>query len=389
MSLYERLGVSRTASSDEIKRSYRDLARSKHPDKGGSAAEFQAIQEAHEVLSDDRKRQMYDMTGDINDVTSSAGETAGGIPFSFMGGMGPFGMPGMSFDMGGLGGLFGMPQAAPGRSVRPRGPNKQHDIGLPLHLLYKGHQVHLKMNQARKCNSCKGKGAETWTSCSACKGQGRRTELRMIGPGIMAQSTGPCEPCGGEGKTVQSVCKGCNGKKFLDQEKILEVKITPGMKEGETIVFAGECSESAEFESPGDVVLTIRRTDPETGWIVQGSDLRLQQTVSYAEAMMGVSFRLKDHPSGKSPLFVWNKGPLLHGSVLRAKGWGMRTPSSSPQGKGIGVLIDEKEGDALIEILVTAPEARAWRPEELLMLQTVFQHTPVAPPTDVEVVSLE
>jgi len=388
MSLYERLGVSRTASSDEIKRSYRELARSKHPDKGGSAAEFQAIQEAHEVLSDDRKRQMYDMTGDINDVTSSAGETAGGIPFSFMSGMGPFGMPGMSFDMGGLGGLFGMPQGMR-TSVRPRGPNKQHDIGLPLHLLYKGHQVHLKMNQARKCGSCKGSGAETSESCGSCRGQGRRTEIRMMGPGIMAQSTGLCEPCKGEGKRTLQVCKGCNGKKFLDREKILEVKITPGMKDGDTIVFAGECSESSEFETPGDVVLTIRRTDPETGWIVQGSDLCRQQKISYPEAMMGVSFQLKDHPSGKSPLFVWNKGPLLHGAVLRAKGWGMRTPSSSPQGKGIGVLSDEKWGDALIEIHVTAPEARAWRPEELLMLQTVFQYTPPTPPTDVEVVSLE
>jgi DnaJ-class molecular chaperone len=109
MSLYERLGVPRTASAEEIKRAYRELARSKHPDKGGSAAEFQAIQEAHEVLSDERKRQIYDATGDIQDVTESAGQTAGGIPFSFMSRMGPFGMPGMSFDMGDLGGLFGMP----------------------------------------------------------------------------------------------------------------------------------------------------------------------------------------------------------------------------------------------------------------------------------------
>jgi len=370
MSLYERLGVSRTASSEEIKRSYRDLARSKHPDKGGSAAEFQAIQEAHEVLSDDRKRQVYDVTGDINDVTATAGETAGGIPFSFMSGMGPFGMPGMSFDMGGLGGLFGMPQG--GRAPqRHRGPNKQHDIGLPLHMLYKGHQVHLKMNQARKCGPCKGKGAETWTPCGICKGAGRRTELRMIGPGIMAQSTGPCEPCGGEGNMTKSVCTSCNGKKYIEQEKLLEVKITPGMKEGETIVFPGECSESAEFETPGDVVLTIRRTDPETGWVVRGCDLTVQQKVSYAEAMMGVSFRLKDHPSGKSPLFVWNKGPLLHGAVLRAKGWGM------------------PGGDALVEICVTAPEARAWRPEELLMLQTVFQHTPAEAPADVEIVTMD
>jgi DnaJ-class molecular chaperone len=370
MSLYECLGISREASSEEIKRAYRDLARSKHPDKGGSAAEFQAIQEAHEVLSDEHRRRIYDMTGDIKDVTESAGQTAGGIPFSFMGGMGPFGMPGMSFNMSDLGGLFGMPQGG-GRPVRPRGPNKQHDIGLPLHLLYKGHQLHLKMNQARKCGPCKGKGAEAWKQCDACKGAGRRTEIRMVGPGIMAQSTGPCHPCEGEGKQCLSVCKACNGKKFVDQEKTLVVNITPGMKEGETIVFPGECSESAEFEAPGDVILTIRRTDPNTGWNVHGSDVHFQQTVSYAEAMMGLSFRLKDHPSGKSPLFVWNKGPLLHGAVLRAKGWGM------------------PGGDALIEIQVSAPEARPWRPEELLMLQTVFQYTPPPEPTDVEVVPME
>jgi DnaJ-class molecular chaperone len=157
----------------------------------------------------------------------------------------------------------------------------------------------------------------------------------------------------------------------VDQEKTLVVNITPGMKEGETIVFPGECSESAEFEAPGDVILTIRRTDPNTGWNVHGSDVHFQQTVSYAEAMMGLSFRLKDHPSGKSPLFVWNKGPLLHGAVLRAKGWGM------------------PGGDALIEIQVSAPEARPWRPEELLMLQTVFQYTPPPEPTDVEVVPME
>ena len=371
MSLYECLGISREASSEEIKRAYRELARSKHPDKGGSAAEFQAIQEAHEVLSDERRRRIYDMTGDIKDVTESAGQTAGGIPFSFMGGMGPFGMPGMSFNMSDFGGLFGMPQGSE-RTVRPRGPNKQHDIGLPLHLLYKGHQLHLKMNQARKCAPCKGKGAEAWKSCDACKGAGRRTEIRMVGPGIMAQSTGPCHPCEGEGKQCLSVCKACNGKKFVDQEKTLVVNITPGMKEGETIVFPGECSESTEYETPGDVILTIRRTDPNTGWTVHGSDVHFQQTVSYAEAMMGLSFRLKDHPSGKSPLFVWNKGPLLHGAVLRAKGWGM-----------------PPNGDALIEIQVSAPEARPWRPEELLMLQTVFQYTPPTDPTDVEVVPME
>ena len=375
MSLYECLGISREASSEEIKRAYRDLARSKHPDKGGSAAEFQAIQEAHEVLSDERRRRIYDMTGDIKDVTQSAGgETAGGIPFSFMGGMGPFGMPGMSFNMSDFGGLFGMPQGAP-RSSRPRGPNKQHDIGLPLPLLYKGHELQLNMNQGRKCGTCKGSGAETKESCSTCRGEGRRTEIRMIGPGIMAQSTGVCNNCNGEGSRILKPCQDCHGKKFIEREKVLHVKITPGMQDGQNIVFPGECSESAEFETPGDVILTIRRTDPETGWRVCGSDLYFQHTISYAEAMMGISVRVKDHPSGKSPLFVWNKGPLLHGAVLRAKGWGMPTEATY--------------GDAFLEFQVTPPEQRPWRPEELLMLQTVFHYTPPADPTDVEIIQLD
>jgi DnaJ-class molecular chaperone len=201
----------------------------------------------------------------------------------------------------------------------------------------------------------------------------------MIGPGIMAQSTGVCTACSGEGSRILKPCHDCHGKKFIEREKVLHVKITPGMQDGQNIVFGGECSESAEFETPGDVILTIRRTDPETGWRTCGSDLYFQHTISYAEAMMGVSFRLKDHPSGKSPLFVWNKGPLLQGAVLRAKGWGMPSNGST----------EAMYGDAFIEFQVTPPEQRPWRPEELLMLQTVFHYTPPADPTDVEIIHLQ
>jgi molecular chaperone DnaJ len=108
MSLYDVLGVSKSANTDEIRKAYKDLAKQLHPDRGGDPEKFKAIQQAHEILCDEQKRRQYDMTGSTEE---GGGMTAGGVPFEFMGGMGPFGMPGVSFDFGsmfgGLGGMFG------------------------------------------------------------------------------------------------------------------------------------------------------------------------------------------------------------------------------------------------------------------------------------------
>ena len=102
--LYAKLGVEREASTEEIRRAYKDLARVNHPDRGGDAEKFKAIQEAHEVLSDDERRKMYNMTGSVQENAGQVGGgfPGGGHPFNFMGGMGPFGMPGVQFDMGGM-----------------------------------------------------------------------------------------------------------------------------------------------------------------------------------------------------------------------------------------------------------------------------------------------
>jgi DnaJ-class molecular chaperone len=374
-SLYEALGVSKGATTEEIRRAYKDLAKQKHPDRGGNPEEFKAIQEAHEVLCDEGRRKMYDMTGSTEEggghgpMGPMAGMAAGGIPFEFMGGMGPFGMPGVSFDFGSMfGGMFGGGGGGGGPggpgSQRRRGgksPNKHHDIGLNLGDFYNGREIKLKFNQGRRCKACGGSGADQMEPCTPCGGRGIRTQTRIIGPGMMAQSTGPCDVCSGEGKRVLRTCKICHGKKLVEAEKELLIVIKPGMIEGETLVFDGECSDTFEYEQPGDVVLTLKRADIDnTMWEWRFADLWTQATVSFAESVLGFQVELKGHPSGKSLVVGWHGGPLMNGKVMKVRGWGM------PKKEGGGF------GDAYVQLSVTPPSTEAWSAEQRAKLEEVL-----------------
>ena len=361
--LYSRLGVSKNASEDEIKRAYRSLAKEKHPDRGGNPEEFKEIQEAHEILTDEGRRRIYDMTGNTQEGGGGMPDmAAGGIPFSFMGGMGPFGMPGVSFDIGDVfGGLFGgggRPQRRGGK-----GPNKFHDIGLTIKNFYSGGEIKLKFNQARKCTVCNGSGAEHSEPCGPCGGSGMRTQMRQIGPGMIAQSRGPCDVCNGEGRRVLRTCRTCSGKKFVEKEKSLDIRIVPGMREGENLTFAGECSDSAEFDTPGDVVLTLRRSDQGIGemneYIWKGDDLLIRKEITYAQSLLGFSFILADHPNGASPRVVWEDGPLVHGAMIQVPGLGM------PRKNG-------GFGNLLLQVMITPPAVRRWTAEERSALVGVF-----------------
>jgi DnaJ-class molecular chaperone len=178
---------------------------------------------------------------------------------------------------------------------------------------------------------------------------------QMIGPGMMAQQTVPCDVCSGEGVRVLKPCKTCHSKKFVEREKVLEIQIRPGMQENQTLVFSGECSDSAEYEHPGDVVLSLKRADQPTedmdSWQWKGNDLWIRKRITFAESVIGFKKSLENHPSGKTLIVGWRKGAVVHGATLQAPGWGMPI-----QGGGFGTCF--------VQIHVDAPEPKEWSPEE-------------------------
>lgn len=357
MSLYEKLSVDKTSSLEEIKKSYHKLSKVLHPDKGGDPEKFKEIQHAYEVLSDPERRQMYDTTGSDN-------PQQGGHPF---GGGGPFGMPfGFGGDLGAMfGGMFGGMQNGKPRKA-PRGPDKIQDIPVSLADFYSGREFQINFHQQRNCSSCSATGATKSETCSGCRGQGMKMTMRQIGPGMIQQSVGPCSDCNGEGKRIIQTCNDCNGKKYKTQEKILKAKIEPGMTNTEKLRFEGECSDAPEYEKAGDVVITLVRTnsqdDEDFEW--QGNDLHISHSIDIADAFLGFNAAIKGHPSGKHITLSWGGGPLMHETVLVAKGLGM--PVRNKKGE---------YGDLFVHIditISTAEKREGWTPSQRACLRTLF-----------------
>lgn len=374
MSLYETLGIGKNASPDEIRKSYYKLSKTDHPDRGGDPEKFKAINHAHEVLSDPERRKMYDLTGSDQEGGGGGGvdlnEMFGG-GFSMGGGM-PFGMPGGLGAMFGnmFGGMGGMPGGGKKRKA-PRGPDKSHDIPLTLADFYKGREIAINFQQQRGCTLCSATGALKTDSCSGCKGQGMKIMMRQIGPGMIQQSMVPCSDCDGEGKRVLQVCHECSGKKYKIREKVLKALIKPGYSDGQKMRFNGECSDSPDYEKPGDVVLNLMRTNSGSSGAAdfdwQGNDLHITHSVSMAHALLGFTFIVRDHPSGKDINMTWGGGPLQHDAVLVGKGLGMPKPDTS------------EYGDLFVHIDVMYKPVE-WTNEQRAALQIVFpEWTSVAP----------
>ena len=352
-SLYDALGVSREASGAEIRKAYLTLSRTHHPDKGGDPEEFKKIQKAYEVLSDDGRRKMYDMTGSEQEG-GGPGPFAGpgGFPFGF-GGM-P-GMPGMSFPFsfpvdieslfgGGGGGSRGKPQ-------RAKGPPKIQEMPISLNDFYHGKEVNLHFERQKFCSRCSGAGHEHVETCSGCGGLGMKQSVVMMGPGMQGIVRGPCPDCGGKGKRPLGVCGGCSGKGTVTQEKELKVRIEPGMRPGETFVFAGECSDQPEFAEAGDVHIVLQEADEDIPFQRVGRasyDLKATIQISLRESLLGCDKTLSDHPG-----FL--------------EGCGVTVPVGTQNGEtvivpGAGMIQRNGEKGSLhvvVQIIVTAEEREA------------------------------
>ncbi|KAG1938122.1 dnaJ subfamily A [Pimephales promelas] len=235
---YDLLGVSPKASLDEIKKAYRKLALKYHPDKNPNEGEkFKLISQAYDVLSDPKKRDLYDQGGE--QAIKEGGMAGGESPMD----------------------IFNMFFGGGGRMQRERrGKNVVHQLGVTLEELYKGSTRKLGLQKNVICEKCDGYGGKKGTieKCSTCKGRGVQVHVQQIGPGMIQQTQSMCSDCQGQGEKFNSKdrCKNCNGHKTERKKKILEVHIDKGMKDGQKITFHGEGDQEPGLE-PGDVIIIL------------------------------------------------------------------------------------------------------------------------------------
>lgn len=272
--LYDLLGVSKSATAQEIKKAFRKKAMKLHPDRaGGDAEAFKKVNKAHEVLSDPQKRELYDRYG-MEGLENGGGGGGGAADI---------------FEMFGMGG---------GGRRRPTGPRKGESITFPLKVtlaeLYNGQQKKLRLTKSKLCGGCDGKGGKGEPQvCSTCHGRGVRIVVRQLGPGMLQQLQTQCNDCSGQGSVVseEDRCKQCEGRKVTKVKKTLEVHINRGAKHGERIIFRGEADE-APGTVPGDVIVVLQQVEDEF-FTRRGPDLFIKHELSLNEALTGFAFTIK------------------------------------------------------------------------------------------------
>lgn len=252
---YEVLGVSKSASDDEIKKAFRKKAIEFHPDKqSGDEAKFKEVNEAYEVLKDTSKRQRYDQFGHAG----VGGNGAGGNPFAGYGGGGQE----MHFDFGdlGLGDIFGSFFGGQNeRKKTRRGRDVETTIELTFEQAVFGTEVNLDLNLDDTCSHCKGTTAEPGSdmaTCSTCNGHGQVvTATRTIFGNIQQQSI--CNNCDGRGKVPSRVCSVCKGKGTERRSNTVKLKVPSGIDDGATIRLR-EHGEAIANGPKGDLYVNVR-----------------------------------------------------------------------------------------------------------------------------------
>lgn len=324
---YEVLGVNRTATRDEIKHAYRQLALKYHPDKNkdpSAAEKFRELAEAYAVLSDDTKRKEYDTTG-------HAGVSERWSPEDLM----------RDFQFGDffggrfsdLSSLFG---DLLGRRMRPgpdaaRGVDLRYDVELTLEEAARGGEREIHLTRSEKCADCKGSGAKAGTkplSCPDCRGSGQKQDVKMRA-GVRLVTLTTCGRCQGRGQIVESPCPLCQGSGYQFLPHRLKVKVPPGIDDGMLIRLPGQGEANADGGPPGDLLISphIRRHPT---FERHGDDLYMVQSVTFPDAALGK--RLRVTGLGGETLQVAIPAGTQSGTALQLNGKGM--PKVGEKGKG-------------------------------------------------------
>ena len=344
---YETLGVSRSATEDEIKKAFRRLARQYHPDvnkEKGAEMRFKEINEAYEVLGDPQKRGAYDRFGHAG-VAGAAGG-AEGNPFEGFG----FGNFNDLFET-----LFANAAGAAGTRARPgaaRGADLRYDLKITFEEAVRGVQKEIEIPRWESCPACNGNGAQPGTStqrCPNCQGSG---EIRRVQQSIFGQFVNVmvCDRCRGEGRIITTPCERCHGQGRVRNVRRVTVNIPAGVDDGINVRVTGEGETPPHGGTPGNLYVALS-VKPHEYFKRQGQDILFEQTISYSDAALGAEVEAPTL-DGKETLKI--PPGTQSGRVFRLKG------------RGVPVIHSNNRGDELVTVRIVTPQNLTKRQRELL-----------------------
>jgi molecular chaperone DnaJ len=335
---YEVLGVDKGAKKEDIKKAFYKLAAKYHPDKGGDEAKFKEVNEAYQVLSDDKKRKEYDTYGQTFNGQGPMGGAGG-----FGGGFNASDFADMQFDFGDLGDMFGDIFGGFGGGARTK---RGRDISLEIDVTFKesvfGTERNVLINKVGTCDSCSGTGAKKGSemvTCTICNGQGKIHDVKRTFMGNF-QTVRTCDVCHGKGKVPKEPCPDCKGAGVVNKREEIHIEVPAGISNGEMIRMTG-MGEAVQAGQTGDLYVKIN-VQADKHWKREGNDLVIKHSIKLTDALLGVKQSIEgldgvieiDIPAGAST-----------GEVLRIKN------------RGVPHVHDTKHrGDVLVKLDIAMPK---------------------------------
>lgn len=373
---YEVLGVSKTATDEELKKAYRKLAKKYHPDanpdnKEEAEKKFKELNEAYETLSDPQKRRMYDQFGpDGPQGFGGAGGPFGGqngyysYTTSGFDGFGDFGDLGdifSSFFGGGFGGRTSRTSNAP-----RKGADLNVHTDISFEESYLGTEKEIVITRNEKCSTCHGTGAKPGTSvvkCTMCNGTGQVKQVQNTILGQM-QTTRTCTNCHGTGEIIKEPCESCRGKGTVRKQPKIKVKIPAGIDDGQTVVLRGEGEPGEKGGPNGDLYITVR-VKRHSIFTRKGNTVFCEIPITITQASLGAELEI----------------PLVNGTKEK-----YRIPDGTQTGtkftirnKGFKSVNSSAQGDLIFTVIVQTPKRLTKEQRDLLtqLAKTMNEQPPV------------
>ena len=370
---YEVLGVSKSATPEEIKKAYRQLALKYHPDRNpddkDAEEKFKEAAEAYSVLSDENKRARYDRYGFAG---MNGGSASGG---GFSGGFGDFDLNdilnkvfGQGFDFGGFnfGGFGG--GSGRGGVARQRGSNIRVKVKLNLQEIAKGVKKKIKVNKYVTCDHCHGSGSENGATetCPTCHGRGQVVQTVNSFFGAM-QTASVCPTCGGTGQIIKNKCKHCQGEGIMKGEEIIDIEIPAGVGNDMQLTVRGKGNAGPHNGINGDLIVVIEEEESKD-FERDGSNLIYNLFLTIPEAILGTQAEV---PTIDGKVRVKIAPGTQSGKVLRLRG------------KGLPNINSYGSGDMLVNVNVWIPK-KVTKEEEKMLEELAKSENFKPNPTDEE-----